>query len=38
MMASNRLARVVANLVRIDMIAGVVVAVALLAYLAIRSS
>jgi hypothetical protein len=38
MMASNRLARVVANLVRIDMIAGIVVAVALLAYLALRSS
>ena len=37
-MASNRLARVVANLVRIDMIAGIVVAVALLAYLALRSS
>jgi hypothetical protein len=37
MMASNRLARVVATLVRLDMIAGIVLAVALLAYLALRS-
>jgi hypothetical protein len=32
MMASNRLARVVATLVRLDMIAGIALAVALLAY------
>jgi hypothetical protein len=38
MMASNRLARVVATLVRLDMIAGIVLAVVLLAYLALRSS
>jgi hypothetical protein len=38
MMASNRLARVVATLVRVDMIAGIVLAVALLVYLALRSS
>jgi hypothetical protein len=38
MMASNRLARVVATLVRIDMIAGIVLAVALLAYVVLRSS
>jgi len=38
MMASNRLARVVATLVRIDMIAAIVIAVVLLAYLALRSS
>jgi hypothetical protein len=37
MMASNRLARVVATIVRIDMIAGIVLAVALVAYVALHS-
>jgi hypothetical protein len=41
MMASkpvNRALRVMTNLVRIDMIAGIAIAIALLAYLALRSS